>query len=60
MAENFHVNIFLFLAYSFVWLIFVIYVWVLARRQAQLRKELARLSTKLREVSAPDPSSMRR
>ena len=60
MAENFHVNIFLFLAYSFVWLIFVVYVWVLARRQAQLREELAGLKSKLRELSATDPSTIRR
>lgn len=43
------VNYYLFLAYSFVWLIFVVYVWILARRQAQLIKELAELRNKLRE-----------
>lgn len=43
------VNYYLFLAYSFVWLIFVVYVWVLAKRQAQLIKELADLRNKLRE-----------
>lgn len=43
------VNWYLFTAYSFVWLIFVVYVWILARRQAQLIKELADLRNKLRE-----------
>lgn len=44
-------NKFLFAAYTIVWLIFVVYVWVLGRRQAQLRKELADLKRKLREIS---------
>lgn len=48
------VNKFLFLAYSFVWLIFVFYVWLLARRQTQLRKELADLKSTLRETSVDD------
>ncbi len=43
------VNWYLFAAYSFVWLIFVVYVWILAKRQAQLIKELADLRNKLRE-----------
>lgn len=45
------VNWYLFTAYSLVWLIFVVYVWILARRQAQLIKELAELRNKLREVT---------
>jgi CcmD family protein len=45
------VNGYLFAAYSFVWAIFVAYVWVLARRQAQLRKELSDLKRKLQESS---------
>jgi len=45
------VNGYLFLAYSFLWAIFVAYLWVLARRQAQLRNELADLKRKLQEAS---------
>jgi len=48
---NGHLNGYLFLAYSFVWAIFVAYLWVLARRQAQLRRELADLKRKLQESS---------
>ncbi len=36
-------NKFLLLAYGFVWMIFMLYAWSLARRQAQLRKELEEL-----------------
>ena len=45
------VNGYLFAAYSIVWAIFVAYVWILARRQAQIRKELADLKRKLQEAS---------
>lgn len=45
------VNGYLFAAFSFVWAIFVVYVWILARRQAQLRKELSDLKRKLQESS---------
>ena len=45
------VNGYLFAAFSFVWAIFVVYVWLLARRQAQLRKELSDLKRKLQEAS---------
>jgi len=45
------VNGYLFAAYSVVWAIFVAYVWILARRQAQIRKELADLKRKLQEAS---------
>jgi CcmD family protein len=45
------VNWYLFAAYSFVWLIFVVYVWILAKRQARLIKELADIKNKLREES---------
>ena len=34
------VNKYLFLAYAFVWIIFMIYAWSLARRQRRLLKEL--------------------
>lgn len=43
------VNPYLFAAFSVVWAIFVIYVWVLSRRQAQLQKELENLRKQLRE-----------
>lgn len=41
------VNKFLVLAYSFVWLMFMLYAWNLARRQAQLRKDLDDLKSKI-------------
>ncbi|HLY62705.1 MAG TPA: CcmD family protein [Terriglobia bacterium] len=47
------VNPYLFAAFSVVWAIFVIYVWVLARRQAQLQKELEELRKRLREQANP-------
>jgi len=36
-------NKFLFLAYSLVWIVFMLYAWSLARRQAKLRRELDEL-----------------
>ncbi len=36
-------NQFLFLAYGLVWIIFMLYAWNLARRQARLRRELEAL-----------------
>jgi CcmD family protein len=41
------VNKFLFLAYSFVWLIFAVYAWNLSRRHARLRKELEDLKARV-------------
>lgn len=41
-------NTYLFLAYSLVWLIFMLYAWNLARRQEALRKELEDLKTRIR------------
>jgi CcmD family protein len=46
------VNQYLFLAYTFVWLIFILYAWNLSRRQARLRKELADLKSKVSEPSS--------
>jgi len=47
------VNKYLFLAYAFVWLIFILYTWNLSRRQASLQKELDELKRKVGEsVSA--------
>ncbi len=48
-------NKYLFLAYTFVWLIFILYAWNLSRRQARLRRELEELK---RKVSEPAPSSV--
>ncbi len=45
------VNHYLFLAFSFLWLIFFVYVWSLARRQARLRKDLEELRSKLAVAS---------
>lgn len=50
-------NEFLFLAYSFVWLIFILYVWNLSRRQAQLKKDLEELRNKIPEVARPSEHS---
>lgn len=47
------VNKYLFLAYTFVWLIFILYAWNLSRRQARLRQELEELK---RKVSGPAAS----
>ena len=48
------VNRYLFLAYTFVWLIFILYAWNLSRRQARLRKELEELKSK---ISGPSSAS---
>lgn len=37
------VNTYLFFAYAFVWLIFMVYAWSLARRQSRLMKEMDEL-----------------
>ena len=36
-------NSFLFVAYSLVWVIFMVYAWNISRRQTQLRKDLEEL-----------------
>ena len=41
------VNTFLFLAYSFVWLIFMLYAWNLARRHEKLRREVEDLKARV-------------
>lgn len=48
-------NVFLFLAFSFVWLIFVVYAWSLSRRQEQLQAELEKLERKLQSGERTDP-----
>ena len=40
-------NKFLFLAYSLVWIVFMLYAWRLSRRQARLSKDLEDLKRKL-------------
>jgi CcmD family protein len=51
-------NQYLFFAYGFVWLIFMLYVWSLSRRQARLRRELEDLKSRLleQESSTRPPS----
>ena len=39
-------NIYLFLAFSALWVLFFIYAWSLSRRQARLQKELEELKSK--------------
>ncbi len=53
------VNKYLFLAYSFVWLIFMLYTWNLSRRQTRLKKELDEVKNKVLESAStisPGPS----
>ena len=40
------VNTYLFLAYAFVWILFMLYAWSLARRQGRLRAELEDLKAR--------------
>jgi len=47
------VNTYLFLAYSIVWVIFVVYAWTLSRRQARLRKELEDLKARIGKPPKP-------
>lgn len=47
------VNKYLFLAYTFVWLIFILYAWNLSRRQARLRRELEDLKNKVTASNQP-------
>jgi CcmD family protein len=48
------VNKYLFLAYSFVWLIFMLYAWNLSRRQTRLKNELDEVK---RQVAEPASSA---
>lgn len=41
------VNPYLFLAYSFVWALFMFYAWNLSRRQARLRRDLETLQRQI-------------
>jgi len=40
-------NKYLFLAYSLVWIVFMLYAWRLSRRQTRLAKDLDDLKKKL-------------
>jgi CcmD family protein len=40
-------NIFLFLAYSLVWIVFMLYAWRLSVRQSRLAREMEDLQKKL-------------
>lgn len=46
------VNKYLFLAYTFVWLIFMLYVWNLSRRETRLKKELDDVKSKVAEFAS--------
>jgi CcmD family protein len=50
------VNKYLFLAYAFVWVIFILYAWNLSRRQAVLKKELDELKEKVAGYVSPQAS----
>jgi len=47
------VNTYLFLAYSIVWVIFVVYAWTLSRRHARLKKELEDLKERVGKPPKP-------
>jgi CcmD family protein len=52
------VNKYLALAYSFLWLLFMIYAWSISRRQAKLHKEIEELKKRVlppSETSSPQP-----
>ena len=40
-------NLYLFVAFSALWVLFFVYAWSLSRRQARLQKELEELKNKL-------------
>lgn len=42
------VNKYLFLAFSFVWVLFALYAWNLSRRQARLKKDIEDLKRAIR------------
>ena len=44
------VNKYLVVAYSAVWVIFMLYAWSLARRQERLRKEIENLKARTEEA----------
>ncbi len=48
-------NKFLFIAYSLVWIVFMLYAWVLARRQSKLKRDLEELKSKTMLKDTPPP-----
>jgi len=54
------VNTYLFLAYSFVWLIFMLYAWNLSRRHERLRRELEDLKARVENRPKYKPHDERR
>jgi CcmD family protein len=46
------VNKYLFLAYAFVWIIFMVYAWSLSRRQSRLLKEMKELKSQTESAKA--------
>jgi len=42
---------YLFFAFAACWLIFMIYAWLLSRRQAQLQRELEELKSRFQKQS---------
>ena len=48
-------NPFLYLAYGFLLLVFILYGWNLSRRQAHLREDLDELKARVLDQSPPDP-----
>jgi CcmD family protein len=48
-------NKFLFIAYSLVWIVFMLYAWSLARRQSKLRRDLEELKSRAALKDAPPP-----
>jgi CcmD family protein len=51
------VNTYLFLAYAFVWMIFMLYAWNLSRRNARLRRDLEDLKRRMPGQPASTRSS---
>jgi len=47
------VNLYLFLAFTACWLIFMLYAWSLSRRQAHLRRDLEELKSQIHDESSP-------
>lgn len=50
------VNKYLFLAYSLVWVIFMLYAWNLSWRQTRLKKELDEVKSKVAESASTTTS----
>ncbi|MGE5325757.1 MAG: CcmD family protein [Deltaproteobacteria bacterium] len=52
------VNHYLFLAYSFVWALFMFYAWNLSRRQAKLRRDIENLKRQMSgQANSSQPQS---